>query len=88
MDSGLEQGSTSRESSGNDNTGPSCRPPPLPSSEQPDVVQTSVAVANVAVNNTGRSNWILPRKWKYSICCLRDVRLKLERDLSNSIYNT
>ena len=35
---------------------------------------------------TGRSNWILHRKWEYSICCLGDVILEIvERDLSNSI---
>ena len=27
----------------------------------------------------------LHRKWKYYICCLRDVILKIERDLLNSI---
>ena len=37
------------------------------------------------IHTTGRSNWILQRKWKYYICCLRDVTLKLERDLSYSI---
>ena len=34
---------------------------------------------------TGRSNWILHRKLKYFICCLRDVLLKIGRYLSNSI---
>ena len=35
----------------------------------------------------GRSKWILHRKLRYSTCCLMyDVILKLERDLSNSIY--
>ena len=34
---------------------------------------------------TGRSNWILHRKLKYHLCCLRDVTLKIEIDLSNSI---
>ena len=29
--------------------------------------------------STGRSNWILHRKMKYSICCLRDVILEIER---------
>ena len=37
---------------------------------------------------TGRSKWILHRKLKYSICCLKNVILKIERDLSNSISNT
>ena len=27
---------------------------------------------------TGRSNWILHRKWKYSTYCLRDVILDIE----------
>ena len=58
-DSGLEQG-YSRESSGNDNTGPtSIRRPPhpqlLPSSDQPDVVQTSVAVTTVAKDSEDNS---------------------------------
>ena len=35
--------------------------------------------------HTGRSNCILHRKWKYSLCCWRDVILKIERDLLNSI---
>ena len=60
VDSGLEQGSTSRESSGNDHTGPPSHrrphPPPLPSSEQPDVVQTSVAVATVAIDSGDNSD--------------------------------
>ena len=57
VDSGLEQG-YSRESSGNDNTGPTSsrrptHPPQLqPSSDQPDVVQTSVAVTTVAKDNS------------------------------------
>ena len=56
MDSGLEQG-YSRESSGNDNTGPTSsrrppHPPQLPPSDQPDVVQTSVAVTTVAKDNS------------------------------------
>ena len=33
-------------------------------------------------------NWILHQIWKYCICCLRDVILKIERDLSNSKNNT
>ena len=37
---------------------------------------------------TGRSNWILHRIWKYSMRSFRDVVLKIERDLSNSIYNS
>ena len=37
---------------------------------------------------TGRSNWIKHRKLKYSICCLLDIILKIERDLSISIKNT
>ena len=40
------------------------------------------------VRTTGRSNWILHRKWEYSICCMRDVILKIERDVSNSIFDT
>ena len=32
-----------------------------------------------------RSNWIFHWKLKYSDCCLRDVKLKIERDLSTSI---
>ena len=62
VDSGLEQG-YSRESSGNDHTGPTSNrrlpPPSLPSSEQPDVVlQTSVAVATVtvAIDSEGDNN--------------------------------
>ena len=35
---------------------------------------------------TGRSNWILLRKWRYYTCCLRDVILKLERSLSNKQF--
>ena len=35
--------------------------------------------------STGRSNWILYRKYKYHICYLRDVILKIERYLSHSI---
>ena len=36
-----------------------------------------------SARNTGRSNWIVNRKLKYStsICCLRDVILKIERYL-------
>ena len=37
---------------------------------------------------TGWSNWILYRIWNYCIYCLRDVILKIERDLSNIVYNT
>ena len=37
------------------------------------------------VKATGRSNWIERRKLKCSIYCLRDVLLKIKRDLSNSI---
>ena len=36
------------------------------------------------VDSRGRSKWILHRKLKCSICCLRDVILKLERDLSKT----
>ena len=59
VDSGLEQG-YSRESSGNDNTGPTSsrhRPPypQLPPSDQPDVVQTSVAVTTVAKDSEDNS---------------------------------
>ena len=37
-------------------------------------------------DSTGRrSNWILLRKLKYFLCCLRDVLPKIERDLSNRI---
>ena len=36
-------------------------------------------------SNTGRSNWILNRKWKYSMYCLRDVILKIVSEISNSI---
>ena len=39
-------------------------------------------------SGTGRSNSIKQRKLKYSICCLRDVTLKKERDLSNRIKNS
>ena len=39
------------------------------------------APAKVRIVNTGKSNWILFRKLKYSICCVK-------RDLSNNIYNT
>ena len=60
-DSGLEQGH-SRESSGNDNTGPTSsrhRPPHPqllpPSSDQPDVVQTTVAVTTVAKDSEDKS---------------------------------
>ena len=34
-------------------------------------------------HSTGRSNWMLHRKWKYYVCCLREVILKVERDVSN-----
>ena len=34
------------------------------------------------------AHWILHRKLKYSICCVRDVILKIERNLSNCKYNT
>ena len=33
------------------------------------------------------TNLILHQKLKYYKCCLRDVTLKIERDLSNSIRN-
>ena len=34
-------------------------------------------------HSRGRSNWILNRKWKYYICGLREVILKVERDVLN-----
>ena len=34
---------------------------------------------------TGWSNWILLRNLKYYECCLRDVILKIVRDLSDRI---
>ena len=37
---------------------------------------------------TGRSTWILHWKLLYYICCLTDVVLRIERDLSNNIKNT
>ena len=36
----------------------------------------------------GWSNWIKHRKYKYYICWLTGVILKIERDLSNNIWNT
>ena len=35
-----------------------------------------------ATTPTGRSNWILHRKWKYDIWCLRDVILRIEKEIS------
>ena len=40
----------------------------------------------IVVETTGRSNRILHRKYKYYICCLRDLFLVYY--LSNIIYNT
>ena len=37
---------------------------------------------------TGWSNWIIQRKWKYCVCCLRYVILKIQSDLSSSRWNT
>ena len=34
---------------------------------------------------TWRSKWILHRIWKYYMCCLRNVLLRIERYLSNNI---
>ena len=48
-------------------------------------LDTSKVLSSLNFSYTGRSNWILHRKFKYSICSLRDVILKIERDLSNSI---
>ena len=66
VDSGLEQG-YSRESSGNDNTGPPLnrRPMPMPASEQPDVVQTSVPVT-VDSKSSETTNELLETKGEES----------------------
>ena len=42
---------------------------------------------NRAFAEQGDPTGFLHPKWNYSICCLRDVVLKIERDLSNYIYS-